>query len=214
MKTTLRENTALKRYLVLQSFAPLFALILIKHIGHFDLVFMFFSRIFRGDWSAFSAAFHSASLGDVVVSILCFLWLLITCFVAFAFHGFQSVDFDHHGEEIIIRGEKKDSGVTFLVSFVLPLLVDDVGTLRGFVFFIFLLTMVIVLLMRSDLFYQNPVLSALKYKTYEFTFSSPDNDVDARKTYIGISKGEIPLESTVIKRKYIADGVFVVYNDR
>ncbi len=213
MATQLRENIVLKRYLVLQSFAPLFALVLIKHIGHFDLIFVFFSRIFSGDLSAFSSAIHSSSLGDVVVSVLCILWLFITCIVAAAFRGFQRVNFDHHGEGIIIGEEKKDSGVTFLVSFVLPLLVDDVSSLRGFVFFIILLLMVIVLLMRSDLFYQNPVLAALKYKTYEFKFSSPYNDVDSRKTYIGISKGGIPFDGAAIKRKYIADGVFVIYND-
>ncbi len=213
MSTQLRENIALKRYFVLQSFAPLFVLLLIKHIGHFDLIILFFSRIFRGDWSAFSSAIHSSFLGSVVVSILCILWLAVTCIVVFAFHGFQRVNFDHHGEGIVIGEEKKDSGVTFLVSFVLPLLVDDVGTLRGFIFFITLLTMVIVLLMRSDLFYQNPVLTALKYKTYEFSFSSPYNDVSSNKTYIGISKGCIPFENAAIKRKYIADGIFVIYND-
>ena len=213
MTTHLTENIALKRYLVLQSFAPLFALLLIKHIGHFNLIAMFFSRIFKGDWSVFALAIHSSSLGNVVVSVLCTLWLIVTFVVAAAFRGFQRVDFDHHGEVIVVGEEKKDSGVTFLVSFVLPLLVDDVGTLRGFIFFIALLAMVIVLLMRSDLFYQNPVLAALKYKTYEFTFSSPYNDVEAGKTYIGISKGSIPFDNAAIKRKYIADGVFVIYND-
>ena len=178
MTTHLTENIALKRYLVLQSFAPLFALLLIKHIGHFNLIAMFFSWIFKGDWSVFALAIHSSSLGNVVVSVLCTLWLIVTLVVAAAFRGFQRVDFDHHGEVIVVGEEKKDSGVTFLVSF-----------------------------------YQNPVLAALKYKTYEFTFSSPYNDVEAGKTYIGISKGSIPFDNAAVKRKYIADGVFVIYND-
>ena len=76
-----------------------------------------------------------------------------------------------------------------------------------------LLGMVILLLMRSDLFYQNPVLVALKYKTFEFQFEMPYKDVQKKKSYIGLSKGEIPLENTIIKRKYIADNVFLVYND-
>lgn len=213
METQIKENTALKRCLVLQSFAPLFGLVLIKHIGHFNLIITFFSRVFRGDWSAFSSAIHSSFLGDVVVSILCTFWLLITCIVAAAFHGFQRVNFDHHGEEILIGEEKKDSGVTFFVSYILPLLFDDVNTLQGFIFFITLLSIVIVLLMRSNLFYQNPVLAVLKYKTYEFKFTSPYDDVEPEKTYIGISKGRIPFDNAAIKRKYIADGVFVIYND-
>ena len=213
MATKLRENKKIELYLVLHSFAPLFILVLIKHIGRFDLIIVFCSRIVRGDWSAISSALHSSSLGHVVISILCILWLLMTFIVAAAFRGFQSIDFDHYGEAIVIGKEKKDSGATFLVSFVLPLLVDDVDTLRGFVFFIFLLTTVFVLLMRSGLFYQNPVLAVLKYRVYEFKFVSGINDVDLNKTYIGISKGTIPDDSAAIKRKYISDGVFVVYND-
>ena len=67
--------------------------------------------------------------------------------------------------------------------------------------------------MRSDLFYQNPVLVALKYKTYEFQFVNPYKDVRGDKTYIGLSKGDIPSDKEIIKRKYIADDVFLIYND-
>lgn len=209
----LKENKVLKLYLVLQSFSPLFALILIKHIGHFDLVRKFFSRLFRADFSVVVAAFQSAALGDVVVSAICILWLIGTVIVALAFRDFQRLSFDHHGESILIGEEKEDSGVTFLVSFVLPLLVDDISTLRDLLFFVALLSMVIVLLMKSNLFYQNPVLTALHYKTYEFKFMAPSADVSGEKTYIGITLKNKPTERTAIKRKYIADGVFIIYNE-
>ncbi len=209
----LKEDKKLKRFLVLQSFCPLFLLIFIQHVGHGDLVIRFLRGLFHGDWSVIGRAWESSFLGDVVITALCIAWFLITAIVALGFKNLQSSGYDHHGEMIIIGSEKKDSGVTFLVTFVLPLLVDDVSTLRGFIFFIVLLTMVIFLLMRSDLFYQNPVLVALKYKTYEFQFVTPYQDVQENKTYIGLSKGGLPFDRAAIKRKYIADDVFLIYND-
>lgn len=209
----MQEDKKLKRFLVLQSFFPLFVLIFIQHVGHGDLILRFFSGLFCGDWSVIGRALQSNRLGDVIITILCVAWFLITAVVAVGFRNLQKGNFVHRGEMIAIRSEKKDSGVTFLVSFVLPLLVDDVSTLRGFIFFIVLLSMVTFLLMRSDLFYQNPVLVALKYKTFEFQFLMPYNDVQENKTYIGLSKGGIPFDGSNIKRKYIADDVFLIYND-
>ena len=209
----LKEDKKLKRFLVLQSFCPLFLLIFIQHVGHCGLIIRFFACLFHGDWSVIGRAWNSRFLGDVIITFLCLLWFMITAVVAIGFRNLQSSGYDHHGEMIIIGSEKKDSGVTFLVTFVLPLLVDDVSTLRGFIFFIVLLTMVIFLLMRSDLFYQNPVLVALRYKTYEFQFLSPYQDVKENKTYIGLSRGGLPFDGATIKRKYISDDVFLVYND-
>jgi len=209
----MQEDKKLKRFLVLQSFCPLFLLILIQHVGHKDLIFRFFGGIIHGDWSVIGRAWKSSFLGDVVITALCIAWLLITAFVTLGFKNLQSSGYDHHGEMIAIGSEKKDSGVTFFVTFVFPLLVDDVSTPRRFIFFIVLLTMVIILLMRSDLFYQNPVLAALRYKTYEFQFVTPYQDVQEKKTYIGLSKGGLPFEGAAIKRKYISDDVFLIYND-
>lgn len=209
----LKEDNKLKCFLVLQSFCPLFLLIFIQHVGHFNLIFWFFSELFKGNLTVIAKAMKSSFLGDVVIMLLCIVWFLITVVVAKGFKNLQNGNYDHYGETIVIESEKKDSGVTFLVTFVLPLLVDDVSTFRRFVFFVVLLTMVIFLLMRSDLFYQNPVLVALNYKTFEFQFCNPYMDVKENKTYIGLTRGELQFEDVSIKRKYIADNVFMIYND-
>jgi hypothetical protein len=74
--------------------------------------------------------------------------------------------------------------------------------------------MVIMLLSRSNTFYQNPVLAAMKYRTFSFKFLNPDNDIiNPDRIYIGITNGKPIAEEAVIKRKYISDGVFVIYND-
>lgn len=209
----LKEDKRLKLFLVLQSFCPLFLLILIQHVGHCDLVVRFLRGLINGDWSVIGRAWKNCFLGDVTITIFCVGWIIITVFVALGFKNLQNSGFDHHGETIIIGSEIKDSGVTFLVTFVLPLLVEDVSTLRGFIFFTVLLTMVIILLMRSNLFYQNSVLVVLHYKTFEFQFATPYHDVQENKTYIGLTRGVLPFGGAAIKRKYIADDVFLIYND-
>lgn len=209
----MQEDNKLKRLLILQSFCPLFLLVFIQHVGHFSFVYRFFVGVYHRDFSVLVDAINGSAIGDVIITFFCIIWFIITAVVAFGFRSIQEFSFDHYGETIVVKSEKKDSGVSFLVSFILPLLVEDVSTFRGFIFFIALLTMVIFLLVRSDLFYQNPVLVALKYKTYEFQFVTSYTDVKKDRTYIGLSKGEIPSEKAAIKRKYIADNVFIVYNE-
>lgn len=209
----MHEDRKLKKCLVLQSFCPLFILVFIQHVGHFDLIIRFVSSIFLGDFNALGKAIRNPALGDVVISTVCIIWIIVTVVVAIGFNDLQTSNFDSHGEMIVLGSEKKDSGVTFLVTFVLPLLVNDVSTPQRFIFFVVLLTMVIFLFMRSDLFYQNPVLVALRYKVFEFRFISPYTDVEENKTYIGMTKGALPAAKDKIKRRYIADNVFLVYND-
>ena len=99
------------------------------------------------------------------------------------------------------------------VTILLPLMLDDASSWRSFLFFIVLLAMVIFLMIQSDLFYQNPVLVALRYKFFEFKFISPNQDVKGRQTYLGLSRGGLPREGIIVKRKGIADGVFLIDND-
>lgn len=202
----MEEDKKLKIFLVLQSFCPLFILIFIRHVGNIDLVVRFFKELFCCDWSVFGKAIHNTALGDVAVSIFCIIWFAVTIIVSIGFNYLQIANWDSKGKTIMIVSEKKDSGVTFLITFVLPLLDNDVTTLRGFVFFVVLLFMVIFLLVRSDLFYQNPVLVALRYKTYEFNFT----DAEDNKIYIGITKGKVPYNGVAVKYKCIADDVLLV----
>lgn len=209
----MHEDKRLKRYLVLQSFCPLFILILIKNAEGFkNIAFLIYGAL-QSDWQAVKMIFCSSVIGDILVLLGCLIWLLFTGLMSISLINYQNGGFDSRGEMITIVSEKGDSGVTFLVTFVLPLLADFKNYPWDYLFFCVLMLMVIVLLVKSDLFYQNPVLSALGYKVYEFRFkeTSQDNMKDMR--YIGISKNKLPVESGAIKRKYIADGVFYICNE-
>lgn len=211
------ENLNLKRSLVLQSFAPLFLLLTIKHLNislYWSLIFKFVDACTKTGIDALRIAIHHSAFGEFVVSVIGIVWLIATVAIALGFNGIQKAGFKSAGEKIIIEDSPNDSGATFLVTYVLPLLTDDVESIRGLIVFLTMLTMVILLLARSNTFYQNPVLSAMKYRTLSFKFLNPSNDIDhPERVYIGITHGLPIVEDVVIKRKYISDGVFVIYND-
>lgn len=205
----------LKLDLVLQSFAPLFLILCVKHAHcYWHYLIPFISRVRAKDWMVFSDIVHHAFFGDLIVFILSLLWLLWAVMVYCGFAGTLRNKFDTRGEKVIIITERRDVGATFLASFVLPLLFDDVGTLNGFIVFGLLLIMMVILLVKSNLFYQNPVLTILGYRVFEFQFVNPYIDIEKEnKTYIGITKGKMITEKATIRRKPIADDVFIIFNE-
>lgn len=160
----LTENINLKRGLVLQSFAPLFLLLVLKHWRislYFELVHRFIDTCAKEGLYAFSVAIKHSYFGGFIVSTIGMVWFLATIIIALGFNGIQRAGFKSAGEQIVVEESSNDSGATFLVTYVLPLLTDDVGTVRELIVFLTMLIMVILLLTRSNTFYQNPVLGAM-----------------------------------------------------
>lgn len=123
-------------------------------------------------------------------------------------------NFRSAGEQVIIDEDKRDSGASFVVTFILPLLIEDINTVRGMLVFGALLWLIIKLLTKSNLFYQNPVLILLGYECFAFKFVNPARDIENPDVvYIGITKGRKISTEPAIKRKYIADDVFLIYNE-
>lgn len=213
----IQENTALKRSFIIQSFAPLFLILTIKHLHmktYVRLIRKFFEALTLKKLVAIEAVLNHPSFGGFVISVVGVCWMVLAVVIAFGFNGVQKSGFKSAGEKINIEDSPNDSGATFLVTYVLPLLTDDIESLRGLIVFATMLIMVIILLSRSNTFYQNPVLSAMKYRSFSFKFENPDDDIlSPNRLYIGITKGVSLKENEIIKRKYIADGVFVIFNE-
>lgn len=211
------ENHNLKKSLVIQSFAPLFLLLTIKHLHislYIQLISKFFTTLINDGVIAISLAVKHDAFGELIVSTLGIVWIVIAVVIGLGFNGIQKAGFKASGEQVIIEQTTNDSSATFLVTYVLPLLTDDVSTIRGLIVFLTMLLMVIVLLSRSNTFYQNPVLAAMKYRTFLFKFLNPENDIPyPDRVYVGITHGKPIVEEVVIKRKYISDDVFVIYNE-
>lgn len=213
----IQENIALKRSFVLQSFAPLFLILTIKHLDvktYIGLLKKFFEMLPSKGLAVFEITIHHPCFGGFIISVVGVCWLLLAVVIALGFKGVQRAGFKSCGEKITIEDLPNDSGATFLVTYVLPLLTDDIESPRGLLVFATMLIMVILLLSRSNTFYQNPVLTAMKYQSFSFKFENPDCDIlFPNRLYIGITKGAPIEEGRIIKRKYIADGVFVIFND-
>ena len=213
----MKENPSLKKSLVLQSFSPLFFLLLIKHIYWRmpALIAEFFSALRIDVLKAVQHATEHPLFWDMVIVAISLLWLVMTVLVVFGFRGIQHSGFVSRGENIVVCDDKKDVGISFLVSFVLPLLVDEVTGMREFIFFMTMLVLVLRLLIRSNLFYQNPILTLLGYRVCTFKVLNPAQDLQpyTDKEFIGITHGKPVAHETPIKRKYIADDVFLIYND-
>lgn len=211
------ENLKLKKSLILQSFAPLFILLTIKHINlkvYCQLTLSFFNVFDKEGVVAISRALKNENFGGYIIFLIGIMWLVATFVIAIGFKGMQTSGFKSAGEKILTEESPNDSGATFLVTYVLPLITDDVSSVRGLIVFLVLLSMVIALLINSNTFYQNPVLAAMKYRTFKFKFVNPESDIThPDRVYMGITREKSIVEEAVIKRKYISDGVFLIYND-
>ena len=211
------ENLILKRNLMLQSFAPLFALLAIKYFNptkFWHLTVSFVKLFSDKGMVAVATVVANKNFGSFLIFMISLMWLLVTFIVAIEFKKMQKSGFRSAGEKILIVGSPDTGNGIFLVNYILPLMINDVSSVRKLLFFLLLLSTVIVVLIDSDTFYQNPVLSAMKYRTFTFKFVNPASDIKhSNRVYVGITHGVPIAEDAVIKRKYISDGVFLVYND-
>ena len=211
------DNPKIKRSLIIQSFAPLFLLLAIKysHIcAYYKLICTFFNEIKNDFWGTMALTIQNSSFWGMVVFAISVVWLVITVFIALGFKGIQNDNFIAAGEQIIVAERETDGGAIFLVTYVLPLLMDDINNGRSFLVFIVLLIMIVTLLIHSKNFYNNPILALLRYKTYTFKFLNPAEDIeDTEEEYVAITRGKGISEEAPIRRKYITDGVFLIFND-
>lgn len=59
--------------------------------------------------------------------------------------------------------EKEDASLNFFMTMIIPLLIDDVGTIQGAVTFLIIVVMMCALLSKTHLYYANPVLAILGF---------------------------------------------------
>ena len=72
---------------------------------------------------------------DAVI-IICIIWILFSVFAYWQFSNFQTGGFEED-DGMNIKGYTTDAGVGFFMTFVLPLVIDDIGRLNNFIVFFF-----------------------------------------------------------------------------
>ena len=211
------DNTQLKRSLFLQSFAPLFFLLSIKYcdIGlYWELAKLVPGEVMKNGLYTIITVIKHPAFGGLVISAISIVWLLLTVFIALGFKAVQDGGFRSAGEMIIIAENQNDGSASFMVTYILPLFISDVDSWRDLLVFLVMLAIIMTLLKGTKTFYQNPILTILKYKTFTFKFLNPDSDIEKPDgVYTGITRGAGIAEEATIKRKHISDGVFLIFND-
>ena len=209
------DNLPMKRKLIMQSFAPLFLILFVKYFDR-DLVrvfIMFVNTFLRAPIEAFSKAIRHSLFVTAMLEIFCLLWVLYSASGIRAFYESQRANFISKGESLVNIVKIPDSGVTFFMTYVLPMAMDDLNTFKGIVVFGILMVMLFALMWKTNLFYQNPILTILGYEAFSFQFETTQLDEYRGKECIGITRGTVRAKHS-IKRQKISDNVFLVYEDR
>lgn len=143
-------------------------------------------------------------------SWICLLWIVVSIGIFVKFVWFQEYDVTG-GYTVQDVLEEKDAGLNFFLALILPLFVNDITTWNGLIVMILLLALIVCLLDKTNLYYQNPVLIVLNYKVYQLSFV--DNDKLENGTYIAITRGQVR-NSDRLNYKVIEDNVLVVAKKR
>ena len=187
----------MKFKLMIQSLSPLALLTIIRN-------FSFVTVDDVGERLSAEAFLHQ-NIIILFVMLICSLWIILAiwCFVQFkAFHFTDK----ESGYTVTSVHEDETAGLNFFITLIIPLLLDDVGSIQGALTFLIIVAMLCVLLARTNLFYANPVLALIGFRVYKFKFV--DNS-GFTQDCIGLCYG-IMGENNSIEYKKITDSVLYV----
>ncbi|MDY2636833.1 MAG: anti-phage protein KwaA [Phascolarctobacterium sp.] len=196
--------------LIVQSFAPLFLILFVKNYDNTFLELL--CGLFQNHKSAIESSLLVKLLPNFLFSFICFL-VLSYGFISYrSFNDSQNRDYKSHGELIANVQNCNDVSINFFVTYIMPLSSDKVETFRDMLVFTLIIGIIFLLMYKTNLYYQNPILVILGYEIFKFTFDCTDNSRLQGKEFIGVSKENLT-NGTVIKWKYISDGVFIVFKE-
>ena len=213
----MKNNKVMKFQLIIQSFFPLYLILLIKCCDKkvINEGTIIVRDLIERDWMVLIRMFSNEEFGALLISLLSLFMLVLSGIAFFQFKDVQNSGFKDNGDKVRIEEELSDRGVVFFMTYVFPLLLDDLRSFRGFLVFLLVYIVIFLLLWRTNLYYQNPILTILGYKTYKLYFVKYIDGrerVDADKgEYIAISHS-ILNEKRIIKYKEVSDNVILAYN--
>jgi len=146
--------------------------------------------------------FIEANILILTLLLVCFIWCVVSIFLYCYFRFF--VSFGKTGGYTISEvNEDKEAGINFFLTLILPLLIGDLNEWQNLVVFVLIFIIIFILLLKTNLFYANPVLTLLGYHVYKLTFY--DNS-DINNECIVLTTSKISTSAT-IEYKKIADKV-------
>ena len=209
------DNLSLKRGLIIQSLSPAFLLLIIRHF-HFDypyLIDSFFSVLNKDPISTLWKTLNHPRFGELLIVFIGAVWVILAIVSIAAFKDVHDMGVESHGEKAIEIEEQKGAAASFLMTFIFPLLIDKLCSPQCWISYLLVIVVVYSVLDKSNLYYQNPVLAIMGYRIFKFKVVNPYGYLEKGKEYIGITYKNKISEESAIMRKYIADDVFLIYNE-
>lgn len=186
-------NLSLKHKLMLQSLSPLAFLTIVRNFKFTPVSELAENQSYWGEFVRLNNVL-------IVVFLLCATWILAAIISFISFTAFRWTD-KKQGYQLSSFVEKEDASLNFFMTMIIPLLIDDVGTIQGAVTFLIIVVMMCALLSKTHLYYANPVLAILGYRVYEITFkSNPDFN---NEICLAVVKGRFLKNPSTVEYKVI-----------
>lgn len=203
----------LKRKLIVQSFLPLFILTFIKHFDYEIIIDSkkFIQRLSDGQLSVLNKVIPHPHTWMFLMLLLSLVGTISGFIAIWQFSYFHFSGYEDAGEYVNIKNEKNESGISFFMTFILPLMMDEVKSINDFIVYVGVLYLTMTLMAKTNLYYQNPILTLLGYKICVFEIENPDNEENGNKDWIGICRKDIK-EDKIVIWKDIADNVCIIRN--
>jgi len=194
--------------LILQSFLPLFFLVVIRCYSkiRIKLIYRFITELLHGNFKVIGIALQHQEIYATSLLCFCVLMFVLGLVIYFFFRKSQSFGFQEEEKKIVIDADVTENSVAFFVTYITPLVLDDIDESRGFFSFVTIAVLLILLMRNTNLYYQNPFLTILGYRSFNFHFDGEEGIGD-----VAITRGDFDA-SKMIKRKRISDNVYLVYN--
>ena len=208
-----RVNKKLKRKLIVQSFLPLSILVAIKNtkLDIWKSFLNFIRRLFTGEISILLELYEHPHTWTFLVVIISILVAISGIIAIWQFKVAQFSGFIDAGDKVNIEEEMTDSGITFFMTFILPLMMDNIESFNDFIVYTGIVLMVVILMTKTNLYYQNPVLTLIGYKLYRIRFLNPSLSECEDKEFIVICEKKLD-KRKIVKWKYISDNICLMYN--
>ena len=122
---------SLKHKLMLQSLSPLAFLTIVRNFKFTPVSELAENQSYWGEFVRLNNVL-------IVVFLLCATWILAAIISFISFTAFRWTD-KKQGYQLSSFVEKEDASLNFFMTMIIPLLLDDVGTIQGAVTFLILI---------------------------------------------------------------------------
>lgn len=197
----------IKKSLLIQSLSPIAVFTLLMKIP-----VNFFGDGFLENFKKF---FTDITNIYVIFAIgISIIWILYTIICCIKFNKFTENGATITGRHVKNYIKDEESSLSFYVTFIVPLLMNDFGSLNSLIFYYLIIIFLGYLLSRTSIFYKNPVLTLLKYNIYELEFvtNGTHSEIPTGKI-IGITRSKLTDKSTVIAKKIYENIYFIKSED-